>query len=420
MRVVVIGNGIAGNSAAYAIREADKDTAITIISMEAVPLYSACVLPHYLSGQIPRERVFLTTPEYQNGIDAIPGCKVTQIDVKGSKVLLDNGKNIPFDKLIIATGSKPTVPPIEGIDRQGIFTLKSLADADGILNFPGKKAVVIGSGLIGLEAAIALKEKGCQVSVVELLDWIMPRVFDKEPAERLTRIIEDHGVKVFTGERVQRISGNGRVRGVVTDRQEIDCDMVILAAGMRPDIELARQAGMKLGELGGISTDKQMMTSVENIYACGDCVEADDIITGKPTLSLLWHNAREQGIVAGSNCIGIERSYPGSLDMTGLNVFGTHAISIGKTMSYLERDNIELIERGHGKKYRRFLIADGRVVGIQIIGGEKYVGMLCSVMRRGDDINRAGEAVPGKDLGVLQLLAIVNNYLRQPGATQRR
>jgi len=141
--------------------------------------------------------------------------------------------------------------------------------------------VIIGSGFIGLEAAIALKKRNWDVSVIELLDWILPRVLDEKPSLLIRSILENHGVKVFTQERVTRITGNNKGKTVVTDKREIDCDIVIGAAGMKPNIELSRQAGLKIGELGGIWTNEQMLTSVDNIYACGDCIQARD----QPTLA---------------------------------------------------------------------------------------------------------------------------------------
>jgi len=408
MNVLIIGNGIAGNSAAFAIREVSKEIAITVLSEETPPLYSACVLPNYLAGDIDRDKVFLMTQQHysQRNVDIILGQKVTEIDVRGNNVLLDT-HIIHFDKLIIATGGEVVIPPIEGLHKRGILKLKSLTDADEIADFPKRRAVIIGSGFIGLETAIALRKRGWEVAIIESLSWILPRVFDEKPSQLLRRIVEDHGIRVFVGEKVKRIRGDVKVEGVVTDRREVECNMVIIATGMRPRTELARQAGLKVGELGGIWVDKQMMTSAENIYACGDCVEAKDAIFGTPTLSLLWHNAKEQGIVAGLNCAGMRRGYPGSQDISGIDIFGTFAVSVGRTMSSLKDDNIEIIERGYQRDYRRLLIADGRLVGVQAIGRNKYVGILLGVIRRGSDIHRTKEAaILSKRFDILQLLGI--------------
>jgi len=408
MNVVIIGNGIAGNSSAFAIREVSKDIAITIISEETFPLYSACVLPNYLAGDIDREKVFLMTQQHysQKNIDIILGQKVSEIDIRGNNVLLET-QSIPFDKLIIATGGEVVIPPIEGLHKRGILKLKSLADADEIADFPRRRAVIIGSGFIGLETAIALRKRGWEVAIIESLSWILPRVFDEKPSQLLSGIVEDHGIKVVIGEKVKRITGDVKVEGVVTDRREVECDMVIIATGMRPRVELARQAGIRVGELGGIWVDKQMMTSAENIYACGDCVEAKDAIFDMPTLSLLWHNAKEQGLVAGLNCAGMRRGYPGSQDISGIDIFGTFAVSIGRTMSNLEDGNIEIVERECQRDYRRLLIADGKLVGVQAIGRNKHVGMLLSVIRRGSDISMIREAaILSKRFGILQLLGI--------------
>lgn len=408
-RILIIGDGIAGNTAAFTIRELNKHVNITVLSAENTYLYSACAFPNYLAREIPRDKVFLTDySDYAKvRIDIILGCKVIRIDPACSEVVTETGRR-PFDKLIIATGSKPLIPKIQGLDKQGVFSLKTLSDADSISGFPGKKAVVIGAGAIGLEVALALKETGYQVSVIECLEWMLPRLFDEKPSQLLRKAVEGYGVKVFTKEMVKKIKGNGRVQNIVTDRQEIKCDTVIIAAGMRPNIELAKEAGIRIGECGGIWVDEHMMTSIENIYACGDCVEAQDIITGRPSLSLLWHNAKEQGRVAGFNCIGLIRSYPGSLNVTGINIFGTHAVSIGRISGDLRGNSVEIVERTYGDDYRRLLIVDGRLVGIQTIGRSKHLGAFFSVMQRKEDISRIREAILNRKFGIVQLVVATN------------
>jgi len=294
MSVVILGNGVAANAAASAITASGRDLPITMVSAEAHPHYSACVLPHYLSGEIARERVFLkTAADYaREGISTLFGHRAVAIDIGERRLLLED-RSLRYDKLILASGSKPAVPPIEGVDKEGVFTFKSLADADALASYGGETAVVVGSGPIGIEASIALKKRGWRVFLVELLDWILPRVFDREPAAMLQEILEREQIEVLTGERVVRILGEGRVSGVATARREIACDLVLMVAGMVPEVELARRAGLEVGGLGGLATDEHLLTTGADIYACGDCIEARDVVSGERTLSLLWHNARE-------------------------------------------------------------------------------------------------------------------------------
>lgn len=397
--VVVLGNGVAGNSASSAIRDLDSNIAVTIVSDEAVPHYSACVLGNYLAGEIPRKRVFLKTPQdyRHHHIHTLFGQKAMAIDVKNRRLLLED-QSLDYDRLVIATGSMAVVPPIEGVDKRGVFTLKSIADSDRILRHRGKKAAVVGSGPIGIEASVALRKRGYEVVLIELLDRILPAAFDEKPSGLLRKAMEGQGIQVLTGEKVARLVGGDRVKGVVTDKREIECDLVIMAVGMKPNVEVARQAGIAMGRLGGIKTDKYLATNIEDIYACGDCVESTDIVTGQEALNLLWINARQQGFVAGSSCLGIKAEYPGSLNVRGIDIFGTHAVSIGPTEASFAKGNIRIVEKTYGKNYCRFLVRDGALVGVQAVGEDADMGILLSLARKGVSLDKVWEAVNSRGL----------------------
>ncbi|MFC1991908.1 NAD(P)/FAD-dependent oxidoreductase, partial [Chloroflexota bacterium] len=280
-----------------------------------------------------------------------------------------------------------------GINLDGVFTLKSPGDADQILDNLGKTAVIIGSGPIGVETSIALKKRGAQVYLIEVFDRIMPRIFDEKPASILTGILEEEGIRVLTGEKVVRITGNGRVEGIVTDKQEIECDEVVLSVGMRPNVELAKQAGINIGSLGGIAVNRQMMTNLDDIYACGDCVETKDMASGKDTLSPLWHNAKRQGIIAGYNCAGIHKIYAGSESITSLDIYGTHAVSFGSIETDNQDEDIEVIEKYAGNNYYRLVISKGRLVGAQSVGDAKDMGALLYTLIKGENLNKIQHTV---------------------------
>jgi NADH oxidase (H2O2-forming) len=302
------------------------------------------------------------------------------LDADRKSVLLQTG-NIDYDKLVIATGSKPIKPPIKGMDTKGVFTLKSLEDAGLISKWQGHTAVVIGSGPIGVEASLALKKRGYQVTLVELLDRILPQVFDEYPARFIKDALGKNGINVSTREKVVEISGEGSVERVITDRRKIKCDTVILAAGMRPEKSFA-EGVLGQGVLGGIKVNDRMETSLEDVYASGDCVEAQGLIEGRPVLSLLWHNARMQGEVAGSNAAGIPRTYTGSINVTGIEVRGLKAISIGITGSGLVNDP-EIIETWKNGPYRRLVFSRDVLIGIQSINWDINIGLcLAAVLRR--------------------------------------
>ena len=382
MHIVIIGNGAAGNSVASIVKKFDHE--VTIISEEVFPEYSACALPYYLCGEIPRQHLFLRKQEqYRSaGIHTIFGKKVSRIEGKNQKVIFEDG-DLHYDKLVIATGAEAVVPKIAGVNKTGVFAFKTLEDADKILAYSKGKVVIIGSGFIGVEAGIALRKIGFEVVFIELLDWILPRAFDKKPADIIELILSEHGIEILANERVLQILGKERVEGVETDKRRIQCDVVILSTGMRPRIDLARSAGIEIGDLGGILTNEQMLTSMKNIYACGDCVESRDVVTGRNSLQLIWPNAVLQGKIVGFNCSGIPRRYPGCLNVVGIDIFGIHAASIGHTLAAFEGDDhVRRSEAIYRNNYYGVIIKDGAITGAQFIGNTKDIGLISQVIRK--------------------------------------
>ena len=392
MKVVIIGNGIAGFSAAANIRHSDPECEITMISTEKMPLYSACVLPDYISGKILRENTFVKREsDYKKlGIRTLFGHEVKEIDTKARKVITDDGKAISYDRLVLATGSEAVSL---GDRKRGIFRVKTLKDADEIIGHKGRKAILVGSGAIGIEVAIALHHRGYDVTIVEVMDQILPLALDQKGASRVKAVLEEHGIKVVTGESGEAVLGKDRVEGLQTDKQELECDTLICALGMRPRVELAQEAGIKIGEKGGIKVDSLMETNISGIYACGDCVETHDVLTGEPSLNLFWHNANRQGAVAGRNCTGFTTEYPGSGRLLNVDVFGNHLVGFGYTESALENlrdtkaangqpNQLSNIEgEKHGGYYRLVILGD-RCIGGQFINIKKDLGLLWALMYR--------------------------------------
>ncbi len=349
---------------------------LTLISEEPFPLYSRCLLSHYISKEIKRSKIFLKClSDYEKErIKCILGHKVEKID-PSRKMLFSHGQKLTYDKLILATGARPILPSIEGIQKKGIRVFKSLEDADRILRTKGRKVAVIGSGLIGVQLAIALCKRGWEVCLVEVLDWILPNLFDEKASSIAKRILESKGIKVFTGTKVLGIEGKVRVHGVVTDRtEELKADMVVSAVGMRPNVDIAREAGIKIGELGGILTNDSMETNIRDIFACGDCVEGKDPFLLSPKLSLLWPQAERQGKVAGYNSMGEHRSIQWTPDVVNLDVFGTFAGAIGQPARVMRRSDIEIIEAEKNQCYHALVISNGRLVGAQLIGDHEGMG----------------------------------------------
>jgi len=388
MDIVVIGNGIAGISAAFTVRKLKQNAKVTIISKEPTPAYSACILANYISGEMERDRIFIKSMgDYlkENVVTEL-GKEVDGIDIDEMKIHM-SGKKVPYDQLILATGSLPLIPRIEGGGLKGVFTLKTIEDADRIVAHKPKKAVVVGSGPIGIEATVALRRLGCEIDLIELLDRILPNLFDKGPSSLIQGMLGEQAVGVFTGEKILNIFGEDRVQNVTTDRRKISCDTVIMAAGMIPDTRLAKEIpAMEMGSRGGIRVNKKMKTSIPGIFACGDCVETEELFSGEERLNMLWHNAKQQGDIAGYNTMGVEKRYPGSFSIAGVDVFGTHAVSVGKTSSHFKDRPYDIIEKFTDRGYYRIVLVDRLFRGVQYIGPYEELGMVFTAIRRKDPV----------------------------------
>lgn len=407
MKVVVIGNGIAGFSAASTIRSLDERCEITMISKEATPLYSPCVLFDYMSNRISREQTFIKAyGDYQSlSIRTLFGQEVKEINPKAKKVIIDGENAHSFDKLILSMGGDAIVlgPP-----KKGAFKIKTLIDADELLRHKGEKAVVVGSGAIGIGIAIALHFKGYDVTIIEILDRVLSLGLDRKGAIKVTEILEGKGIRVLAGERADRVLGRDHVEGLATNKRELECDTLIWAIGTRPNVELARSSGIKIGDKGGIAVDDHMETNVSGIYACGDCVETNDLLTEEQSLNLFWHNASRQGRVAAQNCMGMARAYPGSQKILNLDVFGNHVVGFGYTEeAFYKLRNMRavddkhtdplIIEREGDGVYQRLVVFEDQCIGGQFINVTKDLGLIWSIMSRKRSIEELAKFFDSKE-----------------------
>jgi NADH oxidase (H2O2-forming) len=387
-KILILGGGIAGYSAAQAIKRTSPDARLTVITEEPEPTYSACVFAEYIAGEIPEERVFI------QGQDHVPlapsewmlGQTISEIDTQQKCLIRQGGPPLSFDRLILATGSRAVVPPLPRIRSSGVTCLKTLADANAILQTAGKRALVVGSGPVGLEVAVALRKRGWDVSVVELLDRILPRLFAPVHSQRIRSLLEGRGIRVMVGERVLEIVGEERVEAVVTDKGTIATDLVLLGIGMEPEVRLAAGAGLRLGHTGGIAVDPFMRTSQEDIFACGDCAETVDRLSGMPGLNMLWVNAKMQGVVAGLNSLGQKKKYPGALNLTTLKLYDTVAASVGEVEAAGEPFR-EIIKEVGGKSSIRLVVREGIIKGIQTVGPRVDMSVFLNMLLCGERLH---------------------------------
>jgi len=383
-KIVIIGNGPAGNEAASIIRK-HGNRAISMFSKESHPEYSACFLHDFISGALDRELLFLKNERdyVSEAIDLFWGRCVYEIDTDQKYVAFEGGKE-HYDQLIIATGSIPIVPKIDGLHLKGVFTFKTLDDAENISAFKANTVVVVGGGPIGVEVSIALKRRGLNVYLIENEAWILSRIFEERLGNIVKMKIESSGIAVLNQEEVAKIAGEDKVKAVLLKSNNvIDCDMVVFAMGMMPNTHIARNAGLKLGDLGGIITDENMATSIPDIYACGDCIELKDSLTQKNVLNALWPNAVMGGKVAGLHAIGISRKFPGPVNLNCIQIYDLTAVSFGYSDSMLSGlEGRDVLEGSMFDGEYRMVLLNGNLVGMQLIAKDDKLIPLCNLVQK--------------------------------------
>jgi nitrite reductase (NADH) large subunit len=420
MRYVLVGGSAAAVSALEAIRSVDKSSQIDLFSDEKAPLFSRVLLPYYVAEELSKPLLNFRSADFfeANNVTAHIGVRVQAIDPDAKTVTADDGNTYAYDKLLLATGGDAIIPKLPGVDKEGISPLKSMQDAEKIYNFKGDRAVVIGAGSIGVESCVSLMRRGVRVTLLEQLGQVLPTVFDDEAAGIIREVIEQMGIEVITGERALEFTGNGRVQSVVTSTGEIECDNVILAVGIRPAVELARQAGIEIGMMGGITTDTAMMTSRRDIYAAGDVCETFDIARNQTFVNAIWPMAVEQGRIAGLNMAGQDRQYGGSVRMNSIgNFIGIPAMSMGVTRteecSYADEDcHFQEVKKRTRNTYKKIILKNGCIVGAIFIGvGQtQRCGLISILLRRQIDVSDFIQTLMSNNLSFMDILPLLRRY----------
>ena len=341
MRLVILGGVAAGTKAASRARRLDPEMEITVYQKEPEPSISECGLPYLLSGVVEeRDDLVARTPEKfaEKGIEVLVRHKVERIDSGGknlSVLNLNTGEAFEdtYDRLVIATGARAVLPPIAGAELEGVFKLRFLTDTDEIRRYieeqSPSKATIVGGGYIGLEVAENLCRLGMEVSLIEGEDRVA-LVYGPEVSENVEAELAANGVGVYTGEKVDEFTGEGRVRSVKFGDRELETDMVIVGVGIRPNVELATEAGVEIGTTGAILVDRHMKTSIPDVWAAGDCVETNNLVSGRPNWVPLGDTANQMGRVAGTNAATGDETleFPGIL---GTGIFKVFDLGVGKT-----------------------------------------------------------------------------------------
>ncbi|WP_066687483.1 NAD(P)/FAD-dependent oxidoreductase [Christensenella intestinihominis] len=374
MKYVIIGNSAAAIGCIEGIRQQDKNGEITVIAGEPHHTYSRPAISYLLCGKTTEERMKYRPDDFYQKMNCtvMLGRNVTRIEPEEKWLFLEDGTAVEYDKLLIATGSRPFVPGIEGLE--GVkeqYTFMSLDDAmalDEALG-SGGRVLIMGAGLIGLKCAEGIARKAGSIDVVDLADRILPSILDAEAARPVQEHIEKQGIQFHLGDGVQKFKGN---TAVLSSGKEIGFDILVVAVGVRPNVELAREAGIEVRK--GIVTDERCGTSLPDIYAAGDCTESYDITTGEHKPLALLPNAYMQGECAGFNMAGSSKTYDRAIPMNAIGFFDLHMITAG---SY----DGECFIRKNGGDYKMLVSKDGVLKGFILIGDVARAGIYTSLIR---------------------------------------
>ncbi|HSD58781.1 MAG TPA: FAD-dependent oxidoreductase [Methanotrichaceae archaeon] len=407
-KVVIVGGGAAGVDVLELLlrgKEKSEDMEITLLKKEKEGFFSMCGLPYALQGMCSLGVLNQFQPDlYRNqGIDFRTETTAKNIDYEGQSVHLESGEELSYDYLVIATGSKPFIPSIPGTDLEGVHTLICSQDGERISAAldagETSSGLVIGGGMIGLQAAIAFSKRGIKTTVIERLPSLLPNLLDADMSSIVKEYLETD-ITFILGRTVDSIRGDnakgGRhVKSVVAGGEEMPADIVLISAGMRPDVGLAKDAGIDIGESGGIVTDRALRAQkggshLDNVFALGDCAEVIDAVTFSPRLSQLASTALIQARVVADNILDIGSSYEPCLSPTAANLLGLQVGSVGITTETARRFGIP-VKSGTSARFTKarffpdkkriiakliFEASSERLIGAQIISEETVAGRI--------------------------------------------
>jgi NADPH-dependent 2,4-dienoyl-CoA reductase/sulfur reductase-like enzyme/rhodanese-related sulfurtransferase len=417
-RIVIIGGTACGPKAAARARRLDPAARITIIEQGDNLSTATCGLPYFISGVIKdRGDMIARDTDYFRDVfdmEVLTHTRAQSIDTQAHTVDttdLQTGKNktIEYDKLVIATGSTPIVPDWSGKDLDGVFTLTGLPDASAIRSYvkqlDNKEITVIGAGLIGLEMVESFVRQGFNVTVIEALDWLLPKLLDFEVAAYVHKHLQDNDIKTLFGKRVTALEGDGgKVRKVISENGEVEAGLVLLSLGVRPNVGIARDAGLTIGATGGIAVNQYLQTSDPDIYAGGDCVENTHLITGEKALVPMGSTANKHGRIIGTNLTGGNDTFPGILGTAIVKAFEYNVGRVGLTEMEAQQHGFSFMTSlvpapeyasyyPGGQQILVKLVAEessGKLLGCQVVGpGEaaKRIDVLAAVLTLGGKVD---------------------------------
>ena len=398
-KIIIVGNGIAGITAIKSIRKVDKETEIHLLGEESFYPYNRIRISKGLLDKLEEDNILLQKKDWyeSSGVVLHKDTKVISVNPDKKEITLSDNSKMDYKKLLLANGSSNMLPPIKGIDKKGVLTLRNLQDAwdivDGVeLN---ENILNIGGGIQGLETAWTLSQMGKKVTIAELSPRIMPKQLDEAASKILKLAVEEKGIKVMLDTEVREIYGSNKVEGFKTAKGDlVDCDMITYSIGIKPNIELLQDSEVEINK--GIVVNEKMETNIEDIYAAGDIAEFDGKLYG------LWNIAIEQGKVAGLNIVGEKSIYEHIIPVTTLNAFDISLFSMG-IVDESEATDIILENKSQEKIYNKVFIKDNKVIGAVVIGNIKYSPILKTAIEKEICL----EGVDYKNVSFDELLEII-------------
>jgi nitrite reductase (NADH) large subunit len=379
-KYLILGNGVAGTTAAENIRRNGAIGEITIVTDEDLPFYYRVRLPDYLGNVVTESELIAKKEDWYNEkkISLKLGSRISEADPGKKHVITADGLTLAYDKLLLANGSHPFIPPIKGSDMKGVFAIHTIRDARQILRAAEKinNVVLVGGGLLGLEVANAFHKLGKNITVVEFFPRLLPRQLDSEGAARLQHFFEKMNFSFRLGTTTKEIAGDDRAEHVILKNGDvIPTEMVIISAGVRPNLKLAKMLGVNTDK--GVIVDKYMQTSQADIFAAGDVIEFEGRTYG------IWPAAVEQGKTAGINISGGKTAYEGTTLSNILKVAGIDLASAGEID---EENRFESKIVAVHDIYKKVVIDNGKVIGCIMLGDRKHFNRISKAISSGEDI----------------------------------
>jgi len=395
-RLVVIGGVAGGMSAASSYKRLKPDAEAVVFEKDAHISYGACSLPYYIADVVKDIHDLIGfTPESaskERGITVHIRHEATKLDPERKEIIIKdlergNSLTIGYDKLVIATGGIPIVPPFGGVDLENIFTIRNIGDGLAIKEFiderSPKRAVIVGGGYIGMEMSESLRNRGLHVTVIEKMDRVLGSM-DSDITQVVESKLKEMGVELRKETSVESFIGDGKVEKVVTDKGEFPADFVILAVGVRPNTELAEKAGIAMGVRGAIQIDNHLRTNKKDVYAAGDCAEAIHLVTGKKTYIPLGSTANKQGRVAGENAGGKDSTFEGVVGTAVTKIFDLEVARTGLTSLDAKREGLKYFSTTIRNRSRASAYPSGKPIVVTYVV-EKGRGRLLGAQMAGEE-----------------------------------